>query len=144
MQQWMIHTGRQPGQNVQLIDKSDQALVSECYLSYVPMLHVNTWASSHHYALHSAKLHMHAHCISMCEPVNAVVVKISFNGESRAMIYGSCVKLLDIFDSRAHEKASYKFFFSKNFWWFFFNFIDFLMVVPVVAEEKQGHIQNQH
>ena len=46
----------------------------------------------------------------MCEPVNAVVVKISFDGESRAMIYGSCVKLLDFFDGRAHEKGSYKIF----------------------------------
>ena len=69
----------------------------------------------------------------MCEPVNAVVVKISFDGESRAIVYGSCVKLLD---GRAHEKASYEIFFQKIFDDFFFNFIDFLMVVPVVAEEK--------
>ena len=111
------------GRMSQLIDKSDRVLVSECNLSYVPVLHVNTWASSHHYALHRAKLHMHiyAHCKSMCEPVNAVVVKISFNGESRAMIYGSCVKLHDFFDGRDHEKALYKIFVSKIFWWFFFS-----------------------
>ena len=36
------------------------------------------------------------------------------------------------------------FFFNKIFEDFFFNFIDFLVIVPVVAEEKQGHIQNQH
>ena len=59
------------------------------------------------------------------------------------MIYSSCVKLHDFFDGQAHEKASYKKKFQKNFDDFFFNF-DFLMAVPVVAEEKQGHIQNQH
>ena len=81
----------------------------------------------------------------MCEPVDAKVVKITFIGESRVMIYGSCVKLHDFFDCQDHEKASHKFFFSTKFLKiFFFNFIDFLVIVPVVAEEKQGHIQNQH
>ena len=42
------------------------------------------------------------------------------------------------------KKLYTKFLFQKFFDDFFFNFIDFLMVVPVVAEEKQGHIQNQH
>ena len=59
------------------------------------------------------------------------------------MIYSSCVKLHDFFDGQAHEKASYKKNFKKILMIFFFNF-DFLMAVPVVAEENQGHIQNQH
>ena len=66
-------------------------------------------------------MHMYAHCTCMCEPVNAKVVKITFIGESRVMIYGSCVKLHDFFDGQDHEKASHKIFFQQNFGRFFFQ-----------------------
>ena len=49
------------------------------------------------------------------------------------MVYGSCVKLHDFFDGS-----------NKLLDDFFFNFINFLVIVPIVAEEKQGHIENQH
>ena len=57
----------------------------------------------------------------MCEPVDAKVVKITFIGESRVMIYGSCVKLHDFFDGQDHEEASHKIFFSTKFWKIFFS-----------------------